>query len=276
MPWVPRGLREGVVTSPYPRGDDGYGTGFRGAIAVSETNASRDDLERTAGACPTGAISVGPATANVDRGACILCGRCVAMSPAVFRFVPDFETSSTVRTALVVPTSPESDAAIDEVRLELAIRVKALRRSLHVRHVDAGSDGADEWEIAALTNPIYDVQRLGVFFTASPRHADILLVTGVGSAGMIGPLRETWEAMAHPKVLVAGGVDAISGGVVGDGYASRGGITSSVHVDVFVPGSPATPFGVLHALLMAANLLPGGRTARDDGASSATKRRRAS
>jgi Ni,Fe-hydrogenase III small subunit len=115
-----------------------------------------------------------------------------------------------------------------------------------------------------------------VFFTASPRHADILLVTGVGSAGMIGPLRETWEAMAHPKVLVAGGVDAISGGVVGDGYASRGGITSSVHVDVFVPGSPATPFGVLHALLMAANLLPGGRTARDDGASSATKRRRAS
>jgi Ni,Fe-hydrogenase III small subunit/ferredoxin len=275
MPWVPRGLREGVVTSSYPRGDDGYGPGFRGVIEVRDTSASRDDLERTAGACPTGAISVGPEKVSVDRGAGVLCGRCVAMSPAVFRFVPDFESSSTLRAALVVPTTPESDAAIEASRSELAIRVRALRRSLHVRHVDAGSDGADEWEIAALTNPIYDVQRLGVFFTASPRHADILLVTGVGSAGMIGPLRETWEAMAHPKVLIACGVDAISGGLVGNGYASRGGITSSVPVDVFVPGSPATPFGVLHALLMAANLLSVGRSARGYGASSAHFRRRA-
>jgi Ni,Fe-hydrogenase III small subunit len=91
---------------------------------------------------------------------------------------------------------------------------------------------------------------------------------------MIGPLHETWEAMAHPKVLIACGVDAISGGLVGNGYASRGGITSGAHVDVFVPGSPATPFGVLHALLMAANLLSGGRAVRDDGSASATIRRR--
>ena len=134
--------------------------------------------------------------------------------------------------------------------------MKTLRRSVHVRHVDAGSDGSDEWEIAALTNPIYDVQRLGIFFTASPRHADLLLVTGVGSLGMIKPLQHTLEVIPRPSVVIAAGVDAISGGMLGESYASSGGVGSLVEVDVFVPGSPATPFGILHGILMAIDLLP--------------------
>jgi Ni,Fe-hydrogenase III small subunit len=155
-----------------------------------------------------------------------------------------------------VPEAAEDDLGLETLRSELARRVRALRRSVHVRHVDAGSDGADEWEVAALTNPIYDVQRLGIFFTASPKHADVLLVTGVGSAGMLGPLRHTFEVMPDPKVVVAAGVDAISGGLLGVGYASRGGIGDAVPVDVFVPGAPPTPFGLLHGILMAVGLLP--------------------
>jgi Ni,Fe-hydrogenase III small subunit len=141
------------------------------------------------------------------------------------------------------------------MRRQLAERTRALRRSIHIRHVDAGSDGTEEWEIAALTNPIYDVQRLGIFFTASPRHADVLLVTGVGSAGMLGPLRQTFEAMPDPKVVIAAGVDAIGGGLIGEGYAARGGVAGAVPVDVFIPGSPPSPFGLLHGILLGLGLL---------------------
>ena len=98
----------------------------------------------------------------------------------------------------------------------------------------------EEWEIAALTNPIYDVQRLGIYFTASPRHADLLLVTGAGAAGMLAPLRHV-RVMPYPKVVIAAGSDAASGGLSGTGYATSGGVGDVVPVDVFVPGSPPRP-----------------------------------
>jgi Ni,Fe-hydrogenase III small subunit/ferredoxin len=255
MPWVPRGIREGVVTSRYPREPDGYGSGFRGSLNVSGDAADVDALDAVVDACPTKAIAVRNSIVELDRGACILCGRCVAMLPDVFEFSSGVETSSTTRSGLVIPARDDTEESVAAVRDALAQRVKVLRRSVHVRHVDAGSDGSEEWEIAALTNPIYDVQRLGIFFTASPRHADVLLVTGVGAAGMIEPLRRTLDVMPSPKVVIAAGVDAIGGGIIGEGYASCGGIGSSIPVDVFVPGSPPSPFGLLHGILMAVNLL---------------------
>jgi Ni,Fe-hydrogenase III small subunit/ferredoxin len=255
MTWIPRGIREGIVTSRYPREVDGYGVDFRGSIEVSETGATTSELVEALLACPTGAISLRDGEAAVDRGACILCGRCTRVLPAVFQFSPNFEISTRQRSALVVPVMQESDAAIEAVQIELAARVKSLRRSVHIRHVDAGSDGSDEWEIAALTNPIYDVQRLGIYFTASPRHADVLLVSGVGAVGMRGPLQHTYDVMPHPKVVIAAGVEAISGGMLHSSYATHAGITSSVPVDIFVPGSPPSPFGLLHGILMAVNLL---------------------
>ena len=110
------------------------------------------------------------------------------------------------------------------MRTELARRVRRLRRSVHLRHVDAGSDGSDEWEVQALANPVYDLHRLGIFFTASPRHADILLVTGIGTGGMIEPLRRTLDAMPRPTVVIAAGTDAISGGLIGGGYTGGTGV----------------------------------------------------
>ncbi|MDH2903474.1 MAG: NADH:ubiquinone oxidoreductase, partial [Actinomycetota bacterium] len=150
------------------------------------------------------------------------------MAPEVFAFSPSFAVSARHRRSLVVPPTEEDDGSLTILREELAHRVKRLRRSVHVRHVDAGSDGSDEWEIAALTNPIYDVQRLGIFFTASPRHADLLLVTGVGSLGMIRPLQHTLEVIPRPSVVIAAGVDAISGGMLEESYASSGGVGSLV------------------------------------------------
>jgi Ni,Fe-hydrogenase III small subunit/ferredoxin len=258
MPWIPRGLRDGVVTSPYPRRPDGYGPGFFGHVeVVDRPGDATDRVARAARACPTGAIEDSGETVRLDRGRCILCGRCTGIAPATFRADAGFETAVVGRRTLVVPQGAhgEDDAALADARSALARRVRALRRSIHVRHVDAGSDGAEEWEVAALTNPVYDVQRLGVYFTASPKHADVLLVTGVGSVGMVSPLAQVYEVMPDPKVVVAAGVDAASGGLIGRGYASEGGVDGVVPVDVFVPGSPPSPFGLLYGILHAVGIL---------------------
>lgn len=260
MPWLTRGLRDGVLTSRYPGRPDGYGANYRASVAVvAGDDTSAVNLE---GLCPTAAISNLAGHLRVDQGRCILCGRCVAARPDRFAFVPDIEVAAFHRDALVVPDDGNLDAeAVEETRRHLAQRVRALRRSVHIRHVDAGSDGSEEWEIAALNNPVYDIQRLGVFFTASPRHADLLLVTGAGAAGMAGPLRRTWAAMPDPKIAVAAGTDAISGGLLQPGYATRGGVSSIVPIDVWIPGSPPSPFSLLHGILAAVRLL-GDRTSR--------------
>jgi Ni,Fe-hydrogenase III small subunit/ferredoxin len=265
MAWVLRGLRDGIVTTRYPRHPDGYGPGFRAGIEVVSGPTAIDGdhatmprtTEEIVNLCPTGAIEMGPGDGlRVDRGRCILCGRCVEAHPDRFVFSPSIETSSVARSTLVVPEVPEDETALARVRADLYRRVKALRRSVHIRHVDAGSDGAEEWEVAALSNPVYDVQRLGIYFTATPRHADVLLVTGVGTLAMAGPLRTTFDAMPDPKIVIAAGTDATSGGLIGASYATVSGIADVVPVDVWVPGSPPSPFSLLHGLLLGIGLLP--------------------
>jgi Ni,Fe-hydrogenase III small subunit/ferredoxin len=273
MAWVLRGLRDGFVTTPYPRRPDGYDPNYRGALELAShpvgSDGTRpgglDEVSLTA-LCPTGAIESatgidGQRGLRLDRGRCILCGRCVDADPTRFAFTPTVETAAVGRAGLVVPPDVEDDDALDRLRRQLHRRVKALRRSIHIRHVDAGSDGAEEWEVNALLNPIYDVQRLGIYFTATPRHADVLLATGVGTAGMAGPLQRTYEAMPEPKVVVAAGADATSGGLVHPSYTAGPGIASIVPVDVWVPGSPPSPFSLLHGILLGIGLLPGPKVA---------------
>jgi Ni,Fe-hydrogenase III small subunit/ferredoxin len=257
MPWVLRGLREGVVTTRYPRRPDGYGPSFRAAVSVLEPARAPEGTDPVR-LCPTGAIGSVAGVVSLDRGRCVLCGRCVEAMPELFAFDASPESARVGRGSLVVPVSEETGEQLERLRADLAGRVRALKRSLHVRHVDAGSDGSEEWEVAALLNPLYDVQRLGIYFTATPRHADLLLVTGAGSIGMAEPLRTTYEAMPAPKLVVAAGTDAASGGIVHPGYATLGGIASTVPVDVFVPGSPPSPFSLLHGILLAVGLLPRG------------------
>lgn len=253
MPWATRGVRNGVLTTRYPKRPDDYGDRWRGSIKVQEALKNDRQLEEL---CPTGAISPSSSGApTLDMGRCIMCGRCVAQRPDVFSFEPSPETASVSREALVVPPTEETAAAVAAASAELARRTARLRRSVHIRHVDAGSDGSEEWEIAALLGPVYDVHRLGVFFTASPRHADLLMVTGAGSEGMVGPLRTTYEAMPEPRLVVAVGTDSISGGIVSPSYATRGGIGDIVPVDVWVPGSPPSPFSILYGILLAVGLL---------------------
>jgi len=264
--WVLRGLRDGVVTTRWPARPDEYADSWRGPVVVrdgmppigaqahDEATPADQDL---ASLCPTGAIMADGDRVRVDQGRCILCGRCVARRPDLFAWSQGAtgpRAAVLSRQALIVPGAPETDAAIEAARVELARRVRALRRSVHVRHVDAGSDGSEEWEIQALLGPVYDVSRLGVFFTASPRHADVLLVTGAGVAGMRPSLRTTYDGMPDPKVVMAAGTDAISGGMLSPGNHGADGV---VPIDVWVPGSPPSPFSLLKGLLVAVGQLAG-------------------
>jgi Ni,Fe-hydrogenase III small subunit/ferredoxin len=261
--WSLRGLRNGIVTTRWPARPDEYAAATRGPATVlpgpvTVRVADSAEAAELSGLCPAGAIRADPpGRIRIDQGACIQCGRCVAARPDLFGWSAGPASASLTRGGLVVPPeeTPDSLAAVAG---QLRARTRALRRSVHLRHVDAGSDGSEEWEIMALLNPVYDIHRLGMFFTASPRHADVLLVTGAGSRGMAGPLRETYEAMPHPKAVIAVGTDAVSGGLVGPTYATSGGIGGIVPVDVWLPGSPPSPFAILSALLLALDRLPAG------------------
>jgi Ni,Fe-hydrogenase III small subunit/ferredoxin len=276
-PWVLRGLRDGVVTTRWPARPDPYAEDWRGpATIVGSPRGAAGGRPPgqilpdgdIAAICPTGAISIGPShQVTLDQGRCVLCGQCVAQRPDLFTWSRGAQVATLTRARLVVPMA-ESDEELAKVRAALAARTAALRRSVHLRHVDAGSDGAEEQEIAALLNPVYDIHRLGIFLTATPRHADVLLVTGAGAAGMELPLLETYAGMPDPKVVIAVGTDAVSGGLLAGeadtgeqgntGEQGASGIGDLVPVDVWVPGSPPPPFSILHALLVAIGKLAAG------------------
>ncbi len=142
----------------------------------------------------------------------------------------------------------ELQAAADRLRDQIQ---RLFGRSLHVRHLDAGSCNACESEIKLLTNPYYDVQRLGIFFTPSPRHADLLLVTGPVTLAMEEPLRIAYEAMPEPRLVAAVGACACTGGIFCSSPMAKRGLAEVLPVDVYIPGCPPSPLALIHGLLLA-------------------------
>src|ERR1700686_4622876 len=150
------------------------------------------------------------------------------------------------------------DAALEELGRSLAQRARRVYgQSLAIREVDAGSCNGCELEINALNNPVYDIERFGIHFVASPRHADMLLVTGPVTRNMELALRKTCAAAPGPKVVVAVGACGISGGIFGKNYASMGGVDEVIPVDVYIPGCPPRPEALLHGILLAVGRLGG-------------------
>ena len=162
------------------------------------------------------------------------------------------------RTGIVTEDLPPiTDPDIEKigVQLEAAIR-RRFNRSLTIRQVDAGSCNGCELEIHAINNPIYDCERYGIHFTASPRFADLLLVTGPVSHNMEIALKRTYEATPSPKIVVAVGDCGMNGGVFGTSYASLGGIDSVIPVDAVIPGCPPSPIALLQGILKAVERRP--------------------
>jgi Ni,Fe-hydrogenase III small subunit len=144
------------------------------------------------------------------------------------------------------PTDPELAALAAEINSATSAR---LGRSLAIRHVDAGSCNACELEIHALSNAFYDIERFGFKFVASPRHADVLLVTGPVTRNMQQALRRTYDAMPAPKWVVAAGACALDGGLYAGSYACAKGLAAAIPVDLVIPGCPPTPTALLKGLL---------------------------
>jgi len=157
------------------------------------------------------------------------------------------------RTGIVTERLPKDLAdGIEEVgsKLENAIR-RRFRRSLTIRAVDAGSCNGCELEIHAMNNPVYNCERFGMHFTASPRFADLLLVTGPVSRNMETALRRTYNATPAPKLVIAAGDCGCNGGIFGESYASLGGIDKIIPVDAYIRGCPPTPIALLQGILKA-------------------------
>jgi|SRR3989338_966073 len=157
------------------------------------------------------------------------------------------------RTGIVTEPLPlvvETEIEVIGVKLEEAVK-RYFSRSLTIREVDAGSCNGCELEIHALNNPIYNCERFGMRFTASPRFADILLVTGPVSINMEIALRRTYNATPNPKLVIAVGDCGYNGGIFGESYASLGGIGKIIPVDVYIHGCPPKPADILNGILKA-------------------------
>ena len=156
------------------------------------------------------------------------------------------------RAGIVSERAPAADPALrtQPVRLDDDI-LHLLGRALAIRHVDAGSCNGCELEIHAANNPYYNLEGLGIKFVASPRHADLLLVTGPVSRNMEEALRRTYDAIPDPKLVVAVGDCGCTGGIFGETYATRGRVGNVIPVDVAVPGCPPGPGAVIQGILTA-------------------------
>lgn len=231
--WLGKGLASGIKSTRYPgERDETFG------VSPGRPDATRmnpGEAGVVADRCPTGALLPSQLGLSINYGTCVHCLRCRREGPEVVGWQSGYEWGT---------YAGGDQGAAENLPGQF-------RRSVHVRFVDAGACGACMSEARLLNNPYYNMHRLGIFMTASPRQADILLVAGPLTDAMRVPLREAYEAMPSPKRVVVIGVCAISGGVFGSSFASAGGIAECVPVDVIVPGCPPPPLAILHGLLLA-------------------------
>ena len=275
-----KSLATGIVTKPFPPGlESPTPTWGRGRPQIDFANWK--DARPGVAACPTGALSAsdayGKRTVVLDLGKCTFCGLCAEADPSItmtricelpakrrgdlvtstrYELNPDGthqrRLESTANPAAVESRGADFESVGAEVKSAIA---RTLRQSLHIREVDAGSCNGCEVEIAGLNSPIYDIERFGIHFVASPRHADMLLVTGPVSRNMELALRKTYDATPDPRLVVAVGACGCSGGIFGQNYATLGGVDKVIPVDVYVPGCPPSPSALLRGILTALDRL---------------------
>lgn len=265
--WTLYGIRRGIATSSWPGNKDAEVQSGVLGLPHFQPDRCPENCRECADVCLPGAIGIEEGTSGkhlaLDYGKCIACQLCTEACPnEVFTKSNDWAFGVRNRVDLVWAEALASKSA-----QELTKNIqKYFGRSLHIRHVDAGSCNGCESELQALNNPYYNLHRLGIFFTPSPRFADLLLVTGSVTYAMHEPLLETYKAMPEPKWVMAIGTCAVSGGATGGGYSCNHGVEGILPVDMYLPGCPPNPAAIIHALLVllnrAAQLVHGGHYAR--------------
>ena len=244
-------LRQGHRTIAFPHDVPALPERFRG-LPVLQPDKCRSGCDLCAAACPTDAIRSSAAGVRLDLGRCLFCVECAAACPeGAVQFSRDYRLATRRREDLV--RSGES------LQLAQALDAQARRlfgRSLKLRQVSAGGCNACEADVNVLNTVVFDLGRFGIQFVASPRHADGLLITGPVTENMRAALRKTYDAVPAPKLVIAVGACAISGGPYVDHREVHNGADAVVPVDLYVPGCPPHPVTILDALLRLLGRIP--------------------
>ena len=235
-------LRQGRQTLDFPAGPVPLPERFRGR-PVLDGSKCQEGCRACVAVCPTEAIRTDPLA--IDLGACLFCAACQeACLTGAVSYTPDYRLATRVREDLVVSGAEAKLAtALDDAMRSL------LGRSLKLRQVSAGGCSGCEAELAALGNVVFDLGRFGIQFVASPRHADGIVITGPVTGHMELALRETYQAIPAPKIVIAVGACAISGGPFAGAASSGDGVPADIPVDLYVPGCPPHPLTLLDGLL---------------------------
>jgi Ni,Fe-hydrogenase III small subunit len=244
--------RQGMRTSPVPRGEADFPGRFRGLPILNPAPCDEP------GDRPSKLVLTRPdGTPALDLGACLFTPEEAGCGPGgTVTFTRDHRMAASTREGLVSPTGEvELARALDE-------RMRSLfRRSLRLRSVVAGSCGGCEAELVALGNVVFDLSRFGVQFVASPRHADGIVITGTVNRNMREALEMTWEATPAPRIVIAVGACALSGGPFRGSEEAGPGVPPDFPVDLWIPGCPPHPLTVLDGLLRLLGRLPAERLA---------------
>lgn len=217
---------------------------FRGRPELSTTE-DMSDAKAAASLCPTGAISFEPF--SLDMGRCLFCGECARRAPRNIRFTNDYHIASASREGLIVK---EGDTKIEFHHEAIRPEIPHLfSKALKLRQVSAAGDNSVEMELNATGNVNFDFGRYGVEFTASPRHADGVVITGPISKAMAEPLEICYDAVPEPKVLIVCGSEACSGGLFAESKAIDRRFLECHKVDLWLPGAPTHPMTFIDGVM---------------------------
>lgn len=224
---------------------------------IAADRLTPDIAQKLVEVCPTSALGLeereGRRCLRLSYGQCIGCGKCVEAGQAAVTVAKHFNRCGVAKEQTVRLWDIDSRAEVTNLAPnpeEAREQIHSLfQRALNIRQLDAGSCNGCEAEITALTNPYYDLERFGIHFVASPKHADMLLVTGPVTRNMAEAVKATYEAVPAPKLVVAVGACGCSGGTFAGSHAIVGAVDAVIPVDGFIPGCPPTPAMLITGIL---------------------------